>query len=189
MTSSFIWGDEHPRIQGRKVELRSLADRDGQAVFEIFGDPEVMRFWSSAPMGDLAAAKALIDEIRTAFGERRLFQWGICARESGRVIGTCTLFNVDRAHRRAEVGFALRRDVWGQGIATDALGALIAFSFQSLDLHRLEADVDPQNERSLRVLERQGFRREGYLRERWHHLGEVRDGVFLGLLRSDWPGR
>lgn len=102
------------------------------------------------------------------------------------MLGTCTLFNVDLAHRRAEVGFALHRDAWGRGLATDALGALIEFSFQALDLHRLEADVDPKNERSLRVLERLGFQREGYLRERWHHLGEVHDGIFLGLLRREW---
>ena len=65
---------------------------------------------------------------------------------------------------------------------------LPSLTFEALDLHRLEADADPDNERSLRVLERQGFRREGYLRERWHHLGEVRDGVLLGLLRREWTG-
>lgn len=53
-------------------------------------------------------------------------------------------------------------------------------------LHRLEADADRDNDRSIRALERQGFKREGYLRERWHHLGEPRDTVFLGLLCPDW---
>ena len=85
-----------------------------------------------------------------------------------------------------EVGFALGRSAWGHGLATGALEVLINFAFDALDLHRLEADVDPENESSLRVLERQGFRREGYLRERWHHLGEIRDTVFLGLLRREW---
>lgn len=175
-------------IHGATVELRSLGDGDAPAVFAIFSDPEVMRFWSSPPLEDLAAATKLIHEIRAAYADRRLFQWGVFPRGGNEALGTCTLFNVDPAHRRAEVGFALRRTAWGKGIATAALDALIDFSFRTLDLHRLEADVDPRNDRSLRVLERQGFRREGHLRERWHHLGEIHDGIFLGLLRREWRG-
>jgi ribosomal-protein-alanine N-acetyltransferase len=182
------WGDELPTIEGRHVVLRPLRDADGPGILAIFGDPEVMRFWSSPALSDITAAAALIEDIRTAFRDRRLFQWGVSLRDRDEVIGTCTLLNVDRDHRRAEIGFALRRDHWGRGLASDAVGALIGFSFETLDLHRLEADVDPQNERSIRVLERQGFQREGYLRERWHHLGDVHDGVFMGLLRREWPG-
>jgi RimJ/RimL family protein N-acetyltransferase len=189
MATTFEWGEGLPTIQGREVHLRPLADEDAPAMLSIFGDPEVMRFWSSPPLRDLAAAVRLIGEVRAGFEGRSLFQWGVSSREGVEAIGTCTLFNVDLAHRRAEVGFALRRDCWGQGLATDALGSLVEFSFETLALHRLEADVDPRNERSQRVLERQGFRREGYLRERWHHLGEVHDGIFLGLLRREWAGK
>ena len=185
---SFEWGDELPRLSGRRLDLRWLTQQDVPEIFAIFGDAEVMRFWSSPPLRNLTAATTLIEEIQQLFGSRRLFQWGVCSRETNEVFGTCTLFNVDPAHRRAEVGFALRRDTWGHGFATEALRVLIGFSFEALDLHRLEADVDPKNERSLRLLERQGFRREGHLRERWHHLGEVHDAIFLGLLRREWSG-
>ena len=89
-------------------------------------------------------------------------------------------------HRRAEVGFVLRRDRWGQGLASDALAVLFGFCFGRLGLHRLEADVDPENARSLRLLEKLGFQREGRLRERWQTQGDARDGIFLGLLRPDW---
>lgn len=74
MTSSFTWGDELPTLPGRKVELRPLTDQDAPALLAIFGDPEVMRFWSSPPLRDLGAATELIAEIRTAFDGRRLFQ-------------------------------------------------------------------------------------------------------------------
>jgi [ribosomal protein S5]-alanine N-acetyltransferase len=188
MIPSFTWDDQLPRLQGRNVGLRSLTDQDASALLDLFGDPEVMRFWSTPPLPDLAAATALIAEIRAGFSDRRFFQWGICARATGEVVGTCTLFNVELAHRRAEIGFAIRRSMWGRGLANDTLGTVIAFAFGPLDLHRLEADADPSNERSLRLLERQGFRREGYLRERWHHLGAIQDGIFLGLLRREWPG-
>ena len=69
---------------------------------------------------------------------------------------------------------------------SEALTALLEFAFGVLGLERIEADADPRNERSLRLLERQGFRREGYLRERYHLEGEIQDAVFLGLLRREW---
>ena len=98
------------------------------------------------------------------------------------------LGSLNLRHRRAEVSFVLRRDRWGQGLASAALGLLFAFCFETLKLHRLEADVDPDNQRSLRLLERLGFQREGRLRERWNTYGAPRDGIFLGLLRREWVG-
>jgi [ribosomal protein S5]-alanine N-acetyltransferase len=184
--SFFDWGHELPRLAGKRVDLRWLTLQDAPAILTIFGDPEVMEFWSSPPLQNLDGAAGLIEEIHQLFGARRLFQWGICLPETEEVIGTCTLYNLHPAHRRAEIGFALRRSAWGRGFANEAISLLFRFAFESLDLHRLEADVDPKNERSLRLLERHGFRREGYLRERWHHLGKVQDAVFLGLLRMEW---
>jgi RimJ/RimL family protein N-acetyltransferase len=186
MTDAFEWGGELPRLSGGRVDLRWLTVDDAPALLRVFGDVEVMRFWSSPPLENLAAASDLIDDIHRHFHARRLFQWGICIRATGDLVGTCTLHHLEPAHRRAEVGFALARHAWGRGLATEALDLLIRFSFEALALHRLEADADPDNDRSIRTLERQGFKREGYLRERWHHLGELRDTVFLGLLRPDW---
>lgn len=184
--SMFEWGEQLPRLVGQHVSLRSLVRSDAPNVFAIFGDPEVVRYWSAPPLPDLAAAENLVREIQGHFATRRLFQWGVCRRDTDQVIGTCTLFQLDRDHRRAELGFALRRSEWGRGFASDAIATVLAFAFGDLNLHRIEADVDPANERSLRALERQGFVREGYLRERWHHLGQKHDAVLLGLLRREW---
>jgi len=185
MTTSFAWGNALPTLQGPRVALRSLAATDALGLFEIFGDLEVMRYWSSPPLPDLEAALKLVDEIHTLFASRTLFQWGIADRENDRVIGTCTLFNHAPAHGRAEVGFALARSAWGHGYGSEALGLLIRFAFDTLGLHRLEADVDPENARSLRLLERHGFKREGHLRERWHVFGRFHDTIYMGLLRAE----
>lgn len=185
MTSAFEWGDELPRLSGPRLDLRALTQRDAPAILSVFGDHEVTRYWSSPSLPGLAGAVQLIEEIDELFAARRLFEWGIALRETDEIVGTCTLCNVDRGHRRAELGFALARRTWGRGLATEAVELLIDFSFDVLDLHRLEADVDPRNDRSLRLLERQGFRKEGLLRQRWHHLGEIHDALFLGLIRGE----
>ena len=183
---TFDWTDTLPRLDGERIVLRQLTDADVPALFAIFGDDEVVRYWSSPAMENLAAAEALLEDIRRGLRDRELFQWGIALRDSDEVIGTCTLYQLDMMHRRAELGFALRRQSWGGGFAAEAVTLVLTFAFEMLGLHRIEADADPDNARSIGMLERLGFRREGYLRERWHHLGEIRDSVFLGLLRSEF---
>ena len=184
-----IDGNDLPKIPAGRVKLRPLADADVPALFAVFSDEQVMRYWSTPPMRDIAEAQALFDEIRTSFLQRSLFQWGVARVEDDRVVGTCTLFNLDKRNRRAEIGYALARDCWGQGLMREALGALIDYAFGPLDLTRLEADVDPRNGPSIRIVERLGFVREGLLRERWHVGGEVQDSVILGLLRREWEER
>ena len=156
------------------------------ALFEIFSDRQVMRYWSSTPWTDEADGVEMIKSVRRSFAEGSLFQWGVVLCSDNTLIGTCTLAHVDAQNRRAEIGFALRRDHWGRGYMSEATQTLIRFAFEELELHRLEADVDPRNDVSIRLLERLGFQREGYLRERWLVGQEINDGVFYGLLRSEW---
>ena len=68
----------------------------------------------------------------------------------------------------------------------NALQALLRYAFQTLDLNRLEADIDPRNVASARTLERLGFQKEGYLRERWIVNDEISDTCLYGLLRREW---
>ena len=171
-----------PTIHTSRLQLRALRTTDVPAFFGVFGDPEVCRYWSRPALPDLRAAANLQEEIDRHFAARTLFQWGIAERESDYVIGTVTLAALSVEHRRAEVGFALARSEWGRGYLTEALPALLDFAFTTLGLHRLEADVDPRNERSIRLLERVGFTREGYQRERYFQMGEWQDAVLYGLL-------
>jgi RimJ/RimL family protein N-acetyltransferase len=128
----------------------------------------------------------LLKSIEEQFQSRTLFQWGIVRHEDGLVIGTCTLFHIDESNRRAEIGYALGRAHWGKGYMREALSALLEYAFRTLGLHRIEADVDPRNEASIRLLERLGFQKEGYLRERWLVDGATHDTLFFGLLRKEW---
>ena len=184
--TGFTWGDQLPTITGARTDLRALQSSDIPALFNVFSEPEVLRYWDGALMTSLTDASAYLRQINEGFRSRQLFQWGISDQKSRLILGTCTLLQISPAHRRAEIGFALGKPHWGKGFAHDALGALIGFAFEQLQLHRLEADVDPRNTRSLRLLERLGFQREGYLRQRYHLNGELQDAIVLGLLRAEW---
>jgi RimJ/RimL family protein N-acetyltransferase len=183
---AYAWGDRLPTLGSGRVKLRALTEDDAPALFAIFGDPQVARYWSSPPLEELAGALELVREIQDYFDKKTLFQWGVIGPDSDVVIGTCTLYRIETKHRRAEIGFALVRSLWGHGIMREALTTLIRFAFDDLGLERLEADADPRNDRSIRALEHQGFRHEGHLRERYHLAGEIQDAAYFGLLKREW---
>jgi [ribosomal protein S5]-alanine N-acetyltransferase len=180
------WDAGLPTIVATRVLLRPLTDADVPELFRIFSNQEVTRYWGSPSLKSVDEAAGLLQTIHEGLRTRRLFQWGIGPTSGDELWGTCTLLHMDGVNRRSELGFALGREHWGRGTALEAVAAIIDWSFRTLGLHRLEADVDPRNERSLRLLERLGFRREGYLRERYHQDGETQDTVFLGLLAHEW---
>jgi len=99
------------------------------------------------------------------------------------LIGKCILFQFNHENHRAEIGYILNRNYWRRGYMFQALEAVIDFAFGTLKLHRLEADVDPDNAGSLGVLEKLGFEREGLFRDRWLQNGEWVDSVMLGLVK------
>jgi RimJ/RimL family protein N-acetyltransferase len=181
-----IAGDTLPTLEASRVRLRWLVREDAPALFEIFGHAEVMRYWSHLPMDTVDQAAALVDEVRACFAKKTLFEWGIASRDDDSIIGTCTLSSVDPKNRRAELGYTLRRDRWGQGLASEAMTRLLDFAFGELRLRRIEADVDPRNLPSVRLLERLGFVKEGRLRERWNVGDEIQDADLYGLLAREW---
>lgn len=178
-----------PTLEAERVVLRWLTREDIPALYTVFSDPEVMRFWGTPPMEDETEAHALLEEIHTYAQNGALLQWGLARRSDDQMMGTCTLVGLDIKNRRAEIGFALGRAHWGKGYMREMLPVLLDHVFETLDLHGIEADVDPRNTASIRLLEHLGFKREGVLRERWFVNGEAQDSIIYGLLRREWQAR
>lgn len=175
-----------PVIETARLRLRPLTDDDAPALFALFSEPEVVRYWSSPAMREIAEARTLIREVREEFATGALHEWALERRDAPGLIGTCTLAHLSPENRRGEIGYALHPDAQGRGFMGEALDALVAHAFDGLGLHRLEADVDPRNAASMRSLARLGFVQEGLLRDRWQVTGEVQDSALLGLLAPDW---
>jgi ribosomal-protein-alanine N-acetyltransferase len=169
-----------------RLHLRPLRADDAAALFAIFSDPEVMRYWSTPSWPSVDEARALIERDARELPAGEHLRLGIERQEDGRLIGTCSLFALVKQCRRAELGYGLLRAAWGQGYMHEALCALLGFGFDELGLNRVEADIDPRNQPSARSLERLGFSKEGFLRERWIVDGEVSDSALYGLLAADW---
>ncbi len=172
-----------------RLELRPLVPGDAPSLFVIHSDPAVMRYWSSPAWAGLQVAADAIEEDRRAAAEGIRLRLGIFRRADDVLLGTCTLFHFDVQCRRAEIGYALGSFAWGHGYATEAISELLAYGFGELKLNRVEAEIDPLNEASARALERQGFVREGLLRERWIVGDQKSDSALYGLLTADFDAR
>ena len=181
--------ERFPVIRTDRLLLRETAERDVAAVFAMEGDPVAMRYWSRPPLRDLSEARASVERAMGFFPARTALRWAVTRPADDLMIGHLSLFNISEPSARAEIGYGLARAYWGQGFMREALTAGIDYAFGPLGLRRLEADIDPRNDASLRALERLGFAREGVLRERWQVGDELSDTAYLGLLARDWRAR
>ena len=173
-------------ISAGTLTLRFLGKADLPAAYDIFSHSEVMRYWSYPPWTDRSQAEQWLRHVQEGYRTGDALQLGIERNADHILVGTCTLFQFHSASRRAEIGYALGRPYWGSGYMNQALQAFLRYGFQTLDLNRLEADIDPRNLASARTLERLGFQKEGHLRERWIVNDEISDTWLYGLLRREW---
>jgi len=176
-------------IPTKRLFLRYLSEADLPALYDIFSNLEVMRYWSYPPWTDKSQAQQFLIDTHEGYRAQNAFQLGIERNADQALVGTCTIFHFHTASRRAEIGYALGRSYWGSGYMHEALQALLHYAFITLDLNRLEADIDPRNRASAKTLERLGFQREGHLRERWIVNGEISDTWWYGLLHREWQGQ
>lgn len=168
------------RLAIRRVERGDLPD-----LLVVNGDDAVTRYLPYATWRSLADGEAWFERMAALQAAGGTAQYVIEHLELQRVIGSCLLFRHDEASARAELGYVLGRVHWGQGLMFEALSGFVAHAFGTLGLRRLEADVNPLNGASVRLLERLGFAREGLLRQRWVTKGEVCDSLIYGLLREE----
>jgi len=171
-------------LDTRDLNLRPLNLSDAEALLGMLSDPESMKFWSSPPITDIHDAIRILREDIESDGEGKSMCWSVLLNGQGTMIGQCILFSFSQKNRRAEIGFILNRDYWRQGLMRQALEAVIEFAFNTLNLHRIEADVDPENTGSLAILQTLGFEPEGLFRDRWYVYDEWHDSVMLGLINK-----
>jgi ribosomal-protein-alanine N-acetyltransferase len=175
-----------PTLTGERTVLRELGPDDAADLFVWRSDPVVQRY-NSVPMQAVTEAGALIDQLRHEYSARTAIHWAVTLGDEDRAIGLFGFAGWERGHRRADIGYDLRRDFWGQGIATEALDAMLRFGFGAMDLNRIEAQTIADNHESVRLLRRKGFQRDGLRRAySWEDDGTFHDGAIYGLLRSEY---
>lgn len=169
-----------------RFELRLVTYRDLQALLKIHRVDEVNRYLPFETWQGMEDAEIWYERVKQRHQDREAVQWVICERSAGQVVGSCIMFGYEHDHARLEIGYGLGRDYWGRGIAREAVGRLVSYAFDNMQIRRLDARVDPRNDGSNALLKALGFSLEGCQRERQVLKGEVVDVNLWGLLRSQW---
>lgn len=175
-------------LESARLLVRPVRETDLPALMKVNGDDEVTQFLPYATWKSLSHAQGWFERMRVLQTSGTAIQFVVTEKHSGDAIGTCLLFRFEEASARAELGYVMGRTHWGRGLMREALAAVIGGAFGPLRLRRLEAEVSPGNERSVRLLGRLGFKKEGLLRQRWVTKGEARDVEIHGLLSDEWSG-
>jgi [ribosomal protein S5]-alanine N-acetyltransferase len=157
--------------------LRPFRFGDVPAVHAYASDPEVVRYMDWGPNSPADTETFVLSAMNPIHGVHPF-----AMERSDTLIGAVELRVTAVAHRRGEFGYVMARSAWGQGYATEAAAAVLAYAFEQAELHRVAATCDPANIASRRVLEKIGMKYEGYLRDYLHIRGERRDRLLFAAL-------
>ena len=173
-------------LDGERMVVRELADSDAPAVHKWAGDRDTVRWVPLGPLDHPGTAQYVAQVITQAQRVPRLgYTLAIERRSDHALLGTVSIEIDSFEHKRAELGYILRRDAWGQGYATEAAGLVRDFAFSQLGVYRLWAVCDPDNPASSAVLRKIGMRLEGVMRGDLLVGGERRDSLLHAMVVTD----
>ncbi|MDI6531291.1 MULTISPECIES: GNAT family N-acetyltransferase [Bacillus] len=175
-----------PKLETERLLLRELTLLDAEAMFHYFSKESVIRYFGMDSFENIEQAKTTIQTFRKRNEEGSVFRWGIEKKGTDQLIGTCGFHLINKHHKRAEIGYELDDTYWGQGYATEALQAMLAYGFETLHLIRIAAVVYIENEASRNLLKKAGFQEEGLLRKYMIQNDVAHDTVVYSLLKEDW---
>lgn len=174
-----------PVLQTERLTLRPFAPADADRLQSLLSDGRIaegtLRIPHPYPAG---AAIEWISTLPGLWQAGTMAVWAVVRRADDVLVGSYSL-RIRASHHRAEVGYWVAREVWGQGVATEAARAVLVFGFDTLNLHRIDAHYFVENPASGRVLEKAGMRHEGRLRGAVFRDGVPRDLELCAMLRTD----
>jgi ribosomal-protein-alanine N-acetyltransferase len=159
-----------------------MRESDAADIFAYASDPAVAEHTSWQPHASLEESLAFAKRMADSRG----YAWGIEHRADAKVIGTCGFQPGIVPGVRGEIGYALARPYWGQGLMTEAVRAALRFGFRTLGLNRIEARAKVENAASWRVMEKVGMTLEGTLREVAFNKGHYLTLRLYSILRREW---
>jgi ribosomal-protein-alanine N-acetyltransferase len=171
-----------PELAAERLLLKQITTADAPALFEMRSHKDVMRYIDRPLAQSEDDALALIKLITDLLQKNEAITWGIFLKEGSPLLGTIGFWQIQKEHYRAEIGYLLHPSVQGKGFMSEALMMVLNFGFHTMKLHSVEANVNPANAASIKLLERAGFVREAYFRENYFYNGKFVDSAVYSLL-------
>ena len=177
-----------PQLETKRLILREfrLDKADQMALFTIFSDSRVTRYYNLKTFTQPEEAWRLLQRRRNRFWQGSGIRWAITLKEEDDLIGSCGFNSVNKKKQTGELGYELARPFWQQGIMTEAVTAAVDYGFTHLALRGIEAWVVPANRASANLLLKVGFQSEGVLPEKGYWDGRFHDLELFSLQKEQW---
>ncbi len=176
--------DTFPVLETERLILREITHNDVNEIFQIRSSSEVMKYFGHDIYKSVNEAYEMINAIIDGFKNKEGIRWGITLKDSDRLIGSGGPWRLLKQHFRCEIGYDLLPIYWQKGIMSEALREIIKFCFDKMNMHSIEANVDPENIASVRLLEKLGFAKEGHIKESYYFNGVFTDTGIYSLIRK-----
>jgi len=175
-----------PRLETQRLVLRKIEPDDLEDPFADASDPEVTRHLRWGPHRTLGETEAYLDQVLQEYQTGQDGPWGMEHKDTGKLVGGIHLMAISAQHRKAEIGFVLSKAYWNRRLATEAMRRVLAYSFETVGLNRMEGLCTVENHAARRVLEKAGMVRQGLLRECLFQKGAFRDFELYAILKRDY---
>ncbi|WP_186671782.1 GNAT family N-acetyltransferase [Sporosarcina sp. BP05] len=174
-----------PNLTTPRLRLTEVEQDHSSALFTIFSNPEVVKYYGMDPMHELAQAEKIIEHFKSTYEIKKGIRWAITLNDGNHFVGTIGLNNLALGMKKAEVGFEIHPDFWRSGITSEALQKVLDYSFDELGLHRMGAVTFPANRASIGLLKKNGFVEEGKLRSYLFQNGHSHDALMFSILHTE----
>jgi len=179
--------EQFPRIMTEKVILRKIEETDLEKLFDIYSNKNAFKYVPGDMIKNKATVLKMISHFERDFKKGKTIFLGICLTAvPGELIGVAEIFDYDNKVNMVTIGYRINENHWQKGIATETVGAMVDYLFETMGINRIQAFVMPENKPSHRVLQKNKFVCEGVMRQAQYWKGRgVVDLAVYALLCAD----
>lgn len=171
-----------PELHTPRLHLREIRDTDRPALFSLLTNAQVTQYFMVIPLQQEPDAQKVVDMFRRVYREQTGLRWVISLEGEEEAIGIIGFHAYTHGHKGSIV-YAINPQHWGKGYITEAIQAITQYGFENLGLKRIDAEVLPGNTASEKVLEKNGFQHEGFLRQWLQWGGKCYDVNMYGRVK------
>ena len=177
--------EKFPGLESERLLFKEYKKEDAASLLYIRSHPKVSKYMDSEIPQAIEDTQKRIEDIQQAFSDKKGITWAIIDKKTKTLIGDFGIWRLDKQNFRGEIGYILNPDYWGKGYMKESMNTLFNFAFNTLNLHSLEANVNPANENSKKALLKFNFKQEAYFKENYYFNGQFLDSEIYSLLKSD----
>lgn len=178
--------DNFPQLESERLIFRQFKMSDALDIQFIRSNDEVMTYMDSKRHTSLQDSEKFVSTNIETYKKGEGIFWAIIEKSTNEFVGDFAYWKLDKTNCRGEIGYTLKPQFWGRGYMNETMLTLIDFGFRQFKLHSIEANINPNNSSSRKVLTKIGFKKEAYFRENYFFEGKFLDSEIYSLLESDF---